>query len=106
MERTPGPFVSWLVSPRERLQKRGEVVRLPLTAADAATLAAAAAWAGAAKELCRAAAGATRLEVSVPEGADELIHVAVNELARQGLRFLQLQYEKDAAGAAVFVAQF
>jgi pSer/pThr/pTyr-binding forkhead associated (FHA) protein len=81
-------------------------LRLNLAAADGDALADPAAWAGAAEALTRAAGGAARLEVSVPESSDKLIHVAVNELVRQGLRFLELKYETDATDGAAFVALF
>jgi pSer/pThr/pTyr-binding forkhead associated (FHA) protein len=79
---------------------------LSLAAADSDVLADPAAWAGAAEALECASEGAARLEVSIPESADKLIQVAVNELVRRGLRFLQLEYHKDADGGAVYVALF
>jgi pSer/pThr/pTyr-binding forkhead associated (FHA) protein len=101
-----GQVATWLADASGRLRRRGDAVRLQLAAAESPALAAPAAWAGAAAALERAAGPAARLEVSVPESADPLINVAVNELVKQGLRFLHLEYERNGTGEAAFVAVF
>src|SRR5437879_379055 len=95
-EDKPRQVAAWLGGLTERLRRQGESLRLSLTAADGEVLADRTAWAGAAQALTDAAQGAVRLEVSVPEPAEGLLHMAVNELVKQGLRFLQLNYETEA----------
>lgn len=87
----------------ERLRKWGDIARLDLTVHDADRLAEPAAWDGVAADLSRAAGPVSLLQVSVPEGLDRLLDVAVGALAKQGLRFLQLEYEGDGPA---FVAAF
>ncbi len=96
----------WLSGSGDRLRRGEDALRLCLHGADGDDLAIPTAWQGSAEAFRRVGGGVARWEVSVPEGADKLIHIAVNELVRQGLRFLQLEYEKEAAGGPAFVALF
>jgi pSer/pThr/pTyr-binding forkhead associated (FHA) protein len=81
-------------------------LRLCLTPEDAELLTHPVAWAHAAQALERAAGATGLLEVAVPpEQAERILQIAVNELVKQGLRFLQMEYEPGppAAYIAVFL---
>src|SRR5215510_589991 len=100
----PGTIARWLHEPSERIERRPGRLRLRLCAGDD-RLDEPSAWAGVAGAL--AGVGPVgQLEVAVPEAAERLVDVAVSQLVRQGLRFLQLQYEADGAGGGAFVALF
>jgi pSer/pThr/pTyr-binding forkhead associated (FHA) protein len=104
MEAPTRAVASWLTAGSDRLRRSAQAVRLCLTAEDAEPLAAPLAWAHAAEALERAAGDAGRLEVAAPpEQAEGLLHVAVNELVKQGLRFLQMEYEQRPRPAYVAV---
>ncbi len=87
------------------VRRAPEALRLTLTGGHLDGLAAPEAWAGLAEVLGRAADPDTRFEVALPESQDLLLDVAVRELNRQGLRFLQLTLE-PAEGGNLFVVQF